>query len=302
MQRTKISYLELTWNPLAMKCTPVSAGCDYCWHRRMANRHAHNLNFSDEVRAAYAGETGPVLVKSRLDEPARRKKPAVIGVQFMGDLWHRRVKYGDILRVMSAVAQAPQHTYVFLTKRSERMLDVTTWLCDTWCTATLPPNWWGMVTVENQEWADKRIPDLLAAPWAVRGISAEPLLGEINLFGDGSDEQDWTHNGPDCERPHISWCITGGETGPGARPTHLDWARGLRDQCVDAGVPYFHKHNGEWIKQRAVPHRWTEVTFMDALGNELEPSNGNEFWRVGNKRAGHLLDGVEWQQMPEGIP
>lgn len=88
MNRTGIEYLDYSWNPLAMRCTKVSAGCKNFWHLRMANRMAKKPNFPPGVQAAYAGECGPLLIESRLDDPAKVKKPSWIGVQFMGDLFH----------------------------------------------------------------------------------------------------------------------------------------------------------------------------------------------------------------------
>jgi len=252
-----------------------------------------------------------MLIQERLDEPARRKKPAIIGVQLMGDLFHKDVCPHDIYQVFEAARKAPQHTYLFLTKRSAGMLGATRMYCyhqdQNW--KQLPDNWIGMVTAENQEWADKRVSDLLEAPWAVRGISAEPLLSAIDLqdflgyYREAETVTDFDghsfYKRPGRGLCHhdgikLDWVITGGESGPGARPMRPDWARGLRDQCQAAGVAYRFKQWGEWIPQ----DHW------DGSGIKYEP----HFWpghirfasyRVGNKRAGHLLDGQEWRQMPK---
>lgn len=306
MNKTEISYLTHTWNPLAMRCTACSPACDHCWHLRMANRLASNPMMALKIRAAYRGETWPLLLQGRLDEPAKRKKPAIIGVQLMGDLFHEAVFHRDILAVFSAALKAPQHTYVFLTKRSERMLEITSRYCEYKKWSALPGNWIGMVTAENQEWADKRVPDLLRASWAVRGISAEPLLGAVDLWPwlpINSGHSDYSDNPPlprwerERGRPDLegllSLVIAGGESGPGARPMKPDWARGLRDQCQAAGVAYHFKQHGEW----------QSVDQSDDIVKSGTPEHifddGTICFRVGNKRAGHLLDGVEWREMPE---
>lgn len=308
MNKTEIDYLDFTWNPIAMRCTRVSPACDNCWHLRMANRLAKNPMIDAKTQAAYRGETWPLLLQKRLNEPFKRKKPSIIGVQFMGDLWHEAVFHRDILAVFGAALEAPWHTYVFLTKRSGRMLEITQRYCEYKKWPQLPDNWIGMVTVENQEWADRRIPDVLAAPWAVRGVSAEPLLGGINLYGLGikcehvaeacGTEKRYSgcHEGNCSANLCLDWFITGGETGPGARPSHPDWFRGLRDQCQVAGTNFFFKQWGEWVDYDNAPGYSSGIN-----GGDYEERRVEHRWlyRVGNKRAGHLLDGQAWRQMPD---
>ena len=129
---------------------------------------------------------------------------------------------------------------------------------------------WLGVSVENQEQADKRIPELLKVPARVCFLSCEPLLGPVNLG---------------FSLARIDWVIAGGESGPGARPMHPDWARGLRDQCQAAGVPFFFK-------------QWGDVVYQTSTNG-----NGSLTWtqpyRIGKKAAGRLLDGREWNEMPE---
>jgi len=121
---TGIEYLTATWNPIAMRCTPVSRGCDHCWHQAMAKRFASMSQFSDEVRAAYAGEGPPVLVESRLEQPLHWTGHQVVGVQFMGDLFHEAVPEEFIWKVFAVMSMAQQHTFLVLTKRPERMCEV----------------------------------------------------------------------------------------------------------------------------------------------------------------------------------
>jgi protein gp37 len=200
------------------------------------------------------------------------------------------------------------------------------------------PNVWLGVSVENQPAADERIPLLLKTPAAVIFISAEPLLGALNLMsnlggtawiggqrgcgglhhGDGSpDCPSYLHHHHDdrCARG-IDWVIVGGESGPGARPMHPDWARSLRDQCVAAGVPFFFKQWGEWShpdykKPAETPGRYalmpqdgttgmygTTFTEIDHYPRHFTSFGSIVRERVGKKAAGDLLDGVQWHQFP----
>lgn len=236
MQKTKIEYLDYSWSPIAMRCTPISPGCAHCWHLRMADRMAKNPNFPEDVRAAYAGKGPPILIESRLQEPLHRKKPTRIGVQFMGDLWHPNISLQQQCAIFRVIRDCPQHTFLMLTKRTGQ-LDIFNHACG-WPVGL--DNLWLGVSVEDQTRADERIPILLQTPAALRFISAEPLLGPIDLDGylgdliQLSDHQGHLSNG-------LDWVIVGGESGSGARPMNREWAKLLRTQCEIASIPYFFK-------------------------------------------------------------
>jgi len=212
-RQTGIEYLTATWNPIAMRCTAVSRGCDHCWHQVMAKRFAGMSQFSDEVRAAYAGEGPPVLVESRLKEPLGWGKWQLVGVQFMGDLFHEDVPDEYIDQVFAVMAMAQQHTFLVLTKRPSRMQayfadrftsnrvgDMVAKLHDAACRKGLAPEhpgWYfrpeGMewqplpnvivgVSCENQPTVDERVAELLRIPAAGRAVSLEPLLGPTDLI------------------------------------------------------------------------------------------------------------------------
>jgi len=173
------------------------------------------------------------------------------------------------------------------------------------------PNVWLGVSAERQTEADARIPDLLATPAAVRFVSAEPLLGPIDFcnlpsvsgIGRYLDTLS-TAGATDSDLPHrLDWIIVGGESGPGAQPMRPDWARSIRDQCAAAGVPFFFKQWGT--------HAWApdDIVYTDApawgraqgftAGTRFEhPSCGRTSFEVGKGRAGRLLDGREWNEMP----
>lgn len=261
MQKTKIEYLTHTWNPIAMCCTPVSAGCANCWHLRMAHRMAFNHNTISLTRAGAYGGGNPILVEDELSAPLRLRKPARIGVQFMGDLFHENITNEMISKIVCKMTVAIKHTFFILTKRPERMFKFYTHP-QPWPTAKLPNVWLG-VSVEDQKTADERIPLLLQTPAAHRWVSYEPALGPVDFTALAHEENftrrdgKWTlfSNALTGERstspysgvtgPKLDWLVMGGETGSRARPMHPDWARSVRDQCHAAGTPLFFKSWGE---------------------------------------------------------
>lgn len=297
MNRTGIEYLTHSWNPIAMRCTPVSDGCTNCWHRRMADRLAGNERFPEAVRKAYAGEGPPVLVGDRLMKPPRCKKPARIGTQLMGDLFHDKVIDSFIEGVFDIMIGSPQHTFLVLTKRPLRMYH---------CVKTYFPSlanakhiWLG-VSIENQKAANERIPLLSKTPAALRFISCEPLLEPIHLRrkcpGRMHDLLWW-----------IDWVIVGGESGLGARPMHPQWAKDIRDQCQTSGISYFHKQNGAWLGIDQVDHlllprqTWADITPHLGPPKEFVFEDGTICVRLGKKFSGRLLDGREWNEFPDVV-
>ena len=243
---TDIEWTDETWNPVT-GCTKVSPGCDHCYAERVTERF-HGQGSFEQI----------LLHPDRLDKPLHWRKPRRIFVNSMSDLFHERVPMAFIAHVFAVMGYAPQHTFQVLTKRHGRMHHLMrspefwhevgyTLTAKVDPTArsfeTLPlPNVHLGVSVEDQHWADIRIPALLDTPAAVRFISAEPLLGPVSLR--------WAKWAPLINANHLDgarmldWVIVGGESGPGARPMDPQWARALRDQCVEAGVPFLFKQWG----------------------------------------------------------
>lgn len=327
MNKTKIEYLTHSWNPLSMRCTPVSDGCKNCWHLRMANRLSKNPMIDEAVRRIYSGELKTAcLDNEELVAPFHCRKPARIGVQFMGDPFHESVNerfIEEIFWVMSEchVKEHSQYKYEFfiLTKRPERMKNFLNW--DAWKESSWPCVYFG-VSVENQKTADERIPILLQIPTAHRWISVEPMLEQINVdnylwkFNENYqpprflDEGEIYNVKPELKRNLIAWIVCGGETGPGARPMNPDWVRSLRDQCVNAGVPFFFKGWGEWLPitqmgeemLRDDPHGLLERPTHIFQRSESEVKKKLlplQTIRVGRKFAGRLLDGRTWDEFPK---
>ena len=318
-------YRPATWNP-ARGCTRKSRGCENCYAEVMAARFSKPGQWGHGIAEMRAGDhrwTGLVeLDEAKLLLPLRWRQPRCIFVNSTSDLFHERLPDEAIDRVFAVMALCPQHRFICLTKRAERMRQYIAAdrmgfveVCSkrilrersgdpsrpVLVGKTLAGTWpWPHVilgvSVEDQATAGERIPHLLATPAACRMVSAEPLLedlGQIDLAG-------------------ISWCVVGGESGTGARPMHPDWARSIRDKCSIAGVAYFHKQNGEFAvvydRDREDPHcrRCDSVMRETPRGRWLNLAGGHGFHGervlrvvpVGKHRAGRLLDGREWTEFP----
>jgi protein gp37 len=325
--KSKIEWTEATWNPVT-GCSKVSQGCKNCyaereWPRLSAPRPNSNI---------YTGRkfTDVQTHPDRLEQPLLWKKPRMIFVNSMSDLFHEDVSDGFIADVFNVMAEAKQHTFQVLTKRAERMRDFFCGTSGMGCGGLFMPNVWLGVSVEDQATANERIPFLLDIQTHVRWISAEPLLGPIDLTQivgasgetwnvlDRQEAEDAAIEGG-CDGI-INWVVAGGESGPHARPMHPEWVRSLRDQCAAAEVPFFFKQWGEWAPRSACYHtlpdgksfadldpgatRWpcTRLTESGGNGHSLEDCDGGDdayMQRVGKTLAGNLLDGVEHKEFPE---
>lgn len=278
--KTGISWTDATWNPI-VGCSVVSPGCTNCYAMRDAARivrcsagAGRASHYEGTIEPSKAGPvwTGEVMLAPGhiLERPLSWQKPRRVFVNSMGDLSHESVPDEWIDHVFAVMALAPQHTFQVLTKRSARMREYLSGealrrvaraanrirTVDGLIGWPLPNVWLG-VTAEDQTRANERIPDLLATPAAVRFVSCEPMLGPVDLtqigggytIFDSLSGREETHSGSLYKRvPSLDWVICGGESGPNARPMHPDWARGLRDQCAAAGVPF---HFKQWGKRHA---------------------------------------------------
>lgn len=219
MKTTKIEWTESTWNPVT-GCNKISPGCKNCYAERMAKR----LKLMGSER--YANEFMLTLHEDVIQEPLNWKRPRTIFVNSMSDLFHEDIPFEFIQKVFNVMVKAEWHTFQILTKRSERLEELS---------ALLPwsKNIWMGVSVENQKYTF-RIDKLRKVPSAVRFLSIEPLIGKItkiNLRG-------------------IDWVIVGGESGPKARYMDPDWVRIIRNKCNEQDVPFFFKQWGGVNKKR----------------------------------------------------
>ena len=220
-----IEWTDATWNPVR-GCTKISPGCKHCYAEVFAERfrgvkgHPYEKGF--DLR----------LVPHKLAEPLRWRTPKMVFVNSMSDLFHDGVPDDYIEAVANVMVRAEWHTYQVLTKRSERLAELLSTRLR--FAARTRHIWWG-VSVEDRRYGLPRIADLQSAPTAVRFLSIEPLLedlGTLDLRG-------------------IHWVIVGGESGRGARPMNREWVISIRDQCANAGVPFFFKQWGGFRKKLA---------------------------------------------------
>lgn len=230
---SSIEWTESTWNPIT-GCDKISPGCKHCYAERMA----HRLKAMGQPN--YVNGFDLTLHENALDAPLRWKKPQTIFVNSMSDLFHKDVPTEFILKVFEVMTKATWHHFQILTKRSDRLLELSPKL--NW-----RPHIWMGVSVENDSYTF-RIDHLRNTGAHIKFLSLEPLLGPI----------------PSLRLNGIDWVIVGGESGPGARVLQKSWVIDIRNQCRSAKVPFFFKQWGG----------------------------------VNKKRAGRILDGKTWDEMP----
>ena len=236
MAQSRIEWTESTWNPLT-GCNKISPGCKHCYAERMAKR-LHAMG-----QPNYVNNFKLTMHPQALEKPLEWKTPQVIFVNSMSDLFHKDVPLEFIQSVFDVMKRAHWHQFQVLTKRSERLLELSPKL--EWA-----DNIWMGVSVENADYTF-RIDHLRKTGAKTKFLSVEPLLGPI----------------PKMNLKGINWVIVGGESGPGARPLEREWVVGIKDQCLKAKVPFFFKQWGG----------------------------------VQKKKAGRLLDGRTWDEMPKNM-
>lgn len=315
---TGIEWTDETWNPVT-GCLKVSSGCKHCYAK-----HQAWPRLSSMPNTVYTGrEFEDVRCHpERLVQPVRWTRQRMIFVNSMSDLFHEAVPdefidsvFGVMWACLWGRDEQPGHIFQVLTKRPLRMRDYLSQdRREHWARAAVShgggmdpdgiydqvmdaegphPRIWLGVSVEDQAAADERIPVLLQTPAAVRWISAEPLLGPVDLCEVVMPDRDtlgtYLHN--DGERAGLDWVVVGGESGPNARPMHPGWAKGLRDQCAAAGVPFLFKQWGEWADAEDFPSEVQEDYDARGLAESM-------CIRVGKRAAGRLLDGMRHDGYP----
>ena len=218
-QGSRIEWTECTWNPVT-GCSKISPGCQHCYAERMSQR----------LRAMgigkYRNGFEVVIHENVLREPSRWRKPRLVFVNSMSDLFHESVPSDFIESVFEVMSESPRHTFQVLTKRADRVLRMDGQL--NW-----PPNVWLGVSVESERWLH-RLESLQRTGAQTKFLSLEPLLGSLRSI----------------ELTGIAWVIVGGESGPGARPMEAEWVREIRDNCLQRQVPFFFKQWGGVNKKR----------------------------------------------------
>lgn len=336
--KTGIEWTDATWNPIA-GCSIVSPGCTNCYAMKMAHR-IEAMAAGSGKQTHYAGTTQPskagavwtgkvnLAPDNIVKQPLRWTRPRRIFVNSMSDLFHEDVPDEWIDRIFGVMSLTPQHTYQILTKRPERMRDYLSQERPSILDEALLrddflhgwhsrlafvqkeglhgwplPNVWLGVSVEDQRHA-MRIPHLLDTPASVRFISAEPLLGPLEI-------QNYLNKLGRCNA--LDWVIVGGESGPGSRPMHPDWARGLRDQCQAAGVPFFFKQWGDWAPGECAKSSpsgtektasyyadsWAFSKITRKQSEELHRDDEPTLYLLGKRNIHHSIDGEMHNAMPE---
>lgn len=320
---TGIEWTDATWNPIT-GCSVYSPGCERCYAMGLAHGRLRNHPSRAGLTNRHGKWSGEVRLNGYwLTQPRRWTRPRRIFVCAHGDLFHERVPDAWIDIVMAEMATAKQHIYQVLTKRADRMRDYLTRLT-TRDSYPWPHVWLG-VSVEDQQRADERVPVLLETPAAVRFVSAEPLLGLVDLTAIrrfNPSGRPWINalNGivtrgqylprseSECgigissripgELPALDWVIVGGESGSGARPMHPDWARRIRDDCEAAGVAFHFKQWGEWAPTTMEARLTARLDGHLRMGDTIV-LDGEKLSRLGKRAAGRNLDGRTWDGMPE---
>jgi len=337
---SKIEWTDATLN-IVTGCTRVSEGCDHCYIERTPALRMASRKFDGQGPGS---TTGVQLHPERLAQALRWRRPRRIFMPSLSDLFHEAVPDELLVQAFAVMAVTPRHTWQITTKRPARMrsllADAEFWsevaqdvvgmnvvdgvpevpLADDGSWYPLPNVWLG-VSVENQRWADIRVPLLLNTPAAVRWLSCEPLLGPVDLnrylrprrcSQCGQAWTEWacgpTHALLACD-PGLHWVVVGGESGPGARPMHPAWARSLRDQCATAGTPFFFKQWGEWAPSTAGDARGTHVVELGGpchgrLGEApaaIAARGAHIVARPGKKATGRELDGRTHDAYPAEV-
>jgi protein gp37 len=290
MTKSKIEWTERVWNPTT-GCNKVSPGCKNCYAEVMHKR----LMKMKPDKYAKPFLDGAYSHIDTLTIPATWKKPSLIFVNSMSDLFHEDISFEFIAAVFSVMSDIDRHTYQVLTKRPKRMVDFFKWQEVRYGFQWLPSdNVWLGVSVEDQATADLRIPLLLSVTAAVRFLSCEPLLGIIKF-----KPVVWDTKLGNMQTPAlfngIDWVIVGGESGHKARPLNPEWVKHIWAQCRVAKVPFMFKQWGEWYPISESP---IVVGFpINKKVKELH-ADGVHYIKVGKKLAGNFFKGKQWLGFP----
>lgn len=257
-QNSSIEWTDHTFNPW-WGCTKVSPGCKHCYAETLSNRYGNDVWGPRKVRRTFGEKHWHEPLKWHRFAVEHKRRMRVFCASMADVFEDNRSVEDERRKLWRLIEETPMLDWLLLSKRPENMLKLAPWR------GAWPANVWAMTSVENQEEAERRLPELLKVPTIVRGLSVEPLLDSVDLSS-------WL--------AEIQWVIVGGESGPNARPMQPDWARQLRDQCVNADVPFFFKQWGAWAPSEAGAQSQFAMT------------------RMGKKAAGRSLDGRSWEQLP----
>ena len=328
-ENTKIEWCDHTWNPW-IGCTKVGPGCDHCYAENLMDKRMGVAIWgplNERVRTKDANWKMPLRWNAQADafmaQHGRRQR---VFCASLADVFDNAVDPQWRADLFGLIAATPNLDWLILTKRVGNVRGMLAELAhgndpDLSLLDMMPlPNVWIGATIVNQAEADRDIPKLLAVPARVRFLSMEPLLGPVDLTGEWLTAKLGAYPFKGLASEHrtrlvdlLDWVIVGGESGPGARPMHPDWARSLRDQCRAAGVPFLFKQWGEWAQAAELPvhpeatrlpGNLCRVTRDGVTADHyvaISTDGGRkryELRHVGKKAAGRLLDGSTWDGFP----
>ncbi|MHB1869623.1 MAG: phage Gp37/Gp68 family protein [Steroidobacteraceae bacterium] len=302
-EQSGISWCDATFNPW-IGCTRVSPACAHCYAERWAARFGRVEWDGPPVRTSATNWRQPLAWNTNAVRLGRGLR---VFCASLGDVFDNAAPDAWRADLWALIQATPALTWLLLTKR---IGNVQRMLPPAWLERPLPNVWLG-ATVVNQEEADRDIPKLIAVPAAAHFVSCEPLLGPIDFDHEWLEAEYFGH-ADDCDdefcalnadehscagqvlsQPSINWVIVGGESGPEARPMHPEWVRAIRDQCVDARVPFHFKQWGEWA-----PNCLCDSRNAHQITKRPEPGKMGVMFRCGTRRAGRELDGKAWTEFP----
>ncbi|RSV41509.1 phage Gp37/Gp68 family protein [Sphingomonas sp. ABOLE] len=340
-ENTKIEWAHHTFNPW-IGCTKVGPGCDHCYAETLATSRLGVIWGNEGERRRTAASTWKQPRRWNNRAAARGVRERVFCAS-LADVFDNRADPAVRAELFQLIRETPQLDWLLVTKRIGNAAAMAE------AAGGMPENVWLGATIVNQEEANRDIPKLLATPASVRFLSMEPLLGPVDLevawhgenalYSECWGDCSWCKNGHpplhNCAagrqseadwmkaRSGLDWVIVGGESGPGARPMHPDWARQLRQQCADAGVPFLFKQWGEWREwddgngnpepeEVEDDSEYADMVYASAIRPALISADGSVYSRdelpeevpcrlverVGKRVAGRLLDGVEHTAFP----
>jgi len=295
--KTKISWTDATWNPIT-GCTKVSPGCKYCYAERWANARMGQFAKSKERKFSDI-----VIHEDKFDDPIKWKRPRMIFVCSMSDLFHEKISFAVLDTIFNVMRFADHHIFQVLTKRIDHALDYIEYLKHQ--EMSLPKNVWFGVSIENQATADERIPKLQLIDASVKWLSIEPLLDEIDLkdsiwFATGFPVGKNINGKPlySAYELGIDWIVVGGESGPKARPMNPRWVYKILNLCKSNRIPFFFKQWGEWVDPENFPIQKDDKWPFDITKPVHRFDNLRVVYRVGKKAAGNKIAGFVYEQYP----
>ncbi len=268
---SKIEWTHHTFNPW-WGCAKVSPACKHCYAETWARRVGSDVWGAKAARRFFTDRHWGEPVRWNREAEAAGERRRVFCAS-MADVFERKAGLGPWRdRLWDLIESTPMLDWLLLTKRPHNIEKMSPWAGGDW-----PGNVWLGTTVENQHWAEKRLPHLLKHAAKVRFLSCEPLLGAVDLVGASAGLEH-----------QLDWIIAGGESGPHSRPMSPEWARGLRDQSEELGAAFHFKQWGHWVPRELLTTEQKKIIMIDDV----------EMAAVGKGKAGRMLDGRVWDGLP----